>query len=288
MNIKGVPVTFIGPGSQPVDAADAISSIAMPSGIDTFVAPAIPAPGDVEHLGGAREAMRWLQKALDGYAQTRGPQLANLGRLDDENRELVNQILGEGEVGVTCSGIYEARVQESVLAGVWRTFYLGADGDLSVDILEVASVPHVVSSVRDGSRPVNADADREAHMAGPNALPILVEIAAAAERFERDEAPHTINLSMLPMSEAELEFLDERLGRGPVDVLSRAYGKCQVISTATSCVWWVRYYNSMGTLILNTIEVCAVPQVVAAAKEDLADSASRLREILEPYWSGSV
>ena len=88
-----------------------------------------------------------------------------------------------------------------------------------------------------------------------------------------------------PLSESELEFLDARLGRGPVDVLSRAYGKCQIISTLTPGVWWVRYYNAMDTLILNSIEVVDIPLVVCAAAEDLRDSAKRLDEILAPYWS---
>ena len=69
----------------------------------------------------------------------------------------------------------------------------------------------------------------------------------------------------MEVPDEEVEFLDERLGRGPVDILSRAYGKCQVISTLSANVWWVRYYNSMNTLILNTIEVTKVPAVVGAA-----------------------
>jgi hypothetical protein len=40
----------------------------------------------------------------------------------------------------------------------------------------------------------------------------------------------------------------------------------------------------MGTLILNSLEVAAVPDVVAAAPEDISDSAVRLSEILAPYW----
>jgi hydrogenase-1 operon protein HyaF len=100
--------------------------------------------------------------------------------------------------------------------------------------------------------------------------------------------PHSVNLSLLPLSEAELEFLDERLGRGTVDILSRSYGKCQIISTRSRDVWWVRYYNSMGILILNSLEVADVPVVVHAAAEDLRDSAQRLDEILAPYWSDVV
>jgi hydrogenase-1 operon protein HyaF len=90
------------------------------------------------------------------------------------------------------------------------------------------------------------------------------------------------------LSQPELEFIDGRLGRGPVDVLSRAYGKCEVISTKSANVWWVRYFNSMGTLILNTLEVTDVPQVVVAASEDIRDSSSRLNEILLPYWPDSA
>ena len=40
----------------------------------------------------------------------------------------------------------------------------------------------------------------------------------------------------------------------------------------------------MGTLILNTLEIVGVPNVVAAADEDIGDSAVRLEELLEPYW----
>ncbi len=39
----------------------------------------------------------------------------------------------------------------------------------------------------------------------------------------------------------------------------------------------------MNTLILNTLEVTNVPSVVAAAPEDLRDSAARLEDIIETY-----
>ena len=43
--------------------------------------------------------------------------------------------------------------------------------------------------------------------------------------------------------------------------------------------------NVTDLLILNTLEVVGVPIVVAAAPEDLQDSAMRLDEIIAPYWS---
>ena len=118
-----------------------------------------------------------------------------------------------------------------------------------------------------------------------NALPILTELESSVATYREAATPHVINLTLLPLSDADVTFLDERLGRGAVDILSRSYGKCQVISTLTPDVWWVRYYNSMGTLILNTLEVIDVPQVVCAAPEDIRDSGKRLEDIPAPYWS---
>ena len=284
MSINDIPVRVIGPGSQPVSEADKITYMDMPGDMTTYAAPVMPDPDEVMHMDGAREAMRWLRKALADYEPGAEPAFADLGALSDECRDLVNQVLGEGEVCITRDGDVRARIQESVLAGVWRTFLLDADGNVVCDLLEVADVPKLAGLGRESALPVDTSVNGDISELS-NALPILVELESKRRKYTEAAHPYSINLSLLPLSEAELEFLDARLGRGPVDVLSRAYGKCQVISTNTPNVWGVRYYNSMGTLILNTLEVVDIPSVVAAAPEDLADSAERLAEILEPYWS---
>ena len=287
MKIRDIPVSVIGPGSQPGAGGDAPSYIDMPGDMDKYDAPLMPEPDEVQHLVGAREAMTWLGNALADYQLSCESQLANLNQLDEENRELVNQILGEGEVSITCNGALTAKVQESVLAGVWRTLYFDDDDRVAVDLLEVAAVPQVAFKEAGNMQPVNTAVPLAVEDIS-NALPLLVELSEHCSEYERDGTEHSINLTLLPLSEEEIEFLDTRLGRGPVDMLSRAYGKCQVISTLTPNVWWIRYYNSMGTLILNIIEVTSMPKVVAAAPEDLDDSATRLREILAPYWSDAA
>jgi rubredoxin len=60
------------------------------------------------------------------------------------------------------------------------------------------------------------------------------------------------------------------------EILSRGYVNCRITSTATRNVWWVQYFNSQETLILNTIEISGVPEVACAAQEDIDDSAQRL------------
>ena len=282
MSINEIPVRVVGPGSQP-DSGQNLRYIDMPDDMATFSAPAIPEPEAVEHLAGAREAMQWLGEALARYAPGVEPQLANLTGLDPENRELVNQILGEGEVSIVVAGDPSARCQESVLAGVWRTLYFDEEGRVVCDLLEVSATPHLLLAPREDSLDIDVTAP-ETVEDGLNAMPILVELQAHLAAYDGAGKQHSINLSLLPLSETDVEFLDTRLGRGPTDILSRGYGNCQVISTRTSNIWWVRYYNSMGTLILNSIEVVAVPEVVIAAEEDLRDSATRLTEILAPYW----
>ena len=285
MDIKNIPVRFVGPGSQPADGADETPTcIGMPGDMSTWQEPWVPEPGAATDRAGARQAMLWLQQALSDYGKTSEPLLANLSALDAECRELVNQILGEGEVSVTYNGAFRARTQEAVLAGVWRTIYLDQDERILFDILEVADAPHILRLPDGRHRPVDARMD-DATTGVINALPILVELRSHCAQYTKTSTTHVINLTLLPLSDDDVEFLDTRLGRGPVDSLSRAYGRCQVSSTLTPNIWWVRYYNSMGTLILNMLEVIDVPAVICAAPEDLRDSLDRLQDILMPYWS---
>jgi len=285
MGIENIPVRVVGPGSQPAeDDGQALTYIDMPGDMATYRPPTVPDPEFVEELAGARDAMLWLQGALADYGPGDEPRIANLGALDEPNRELVNQILGEGEVSLTFAGTVQAKTQESVLAGVWRTIYFDGEGRPACDLLEVADVGHVARIPDGRARSIDTSA-RNMPENVVNALPILVELEARCAAFAERGSPHIVNLSLLPVSEDDIEFLDARLGRGPVASLSRSYGKCEVLSTLTPNVWWVRFFNSMGTLILNTIEVVDVPAVLCAAPEDLRDSRSRLEAILAPYWS---
>ena len=262
---------------------DGPSYIDMPRSMNSYSAPAMPDSETLRRLDGARETMRWLQSALTKRGDGAQPLLADLSGLDADSREVVDQVLGEGEVSISVAGEANARVQESVLAGVWRILHLDDEGRVVADLLEVAPYPYVLSVAFENGRPLDTTAGEDvAEMA--NALPILVELDEAVRRHAADGTEHSVNFSLLPTTAEELEFIEARLGRGTVNILSQAYGKCQVISTLTPNTWWVRYFNGMDKLILNSVEVVAVPAVVIAAEEDLRDSGVRLKEILAPYW----
>lgn len=99
--------------------------------------------------------------------------------------------------------------------------------------------------------------------------------------YQKGQIPHVINLTLLPHTEGDLEWLDAALGEGAVTILSRGYGNCRVTATALSKVWRVQFFNSMDTLILDTFEVTDMPEVALAADEDLRDSDARIRDVME-------
>ena len=286
MKLRDIPIVAPGPGSQPEEPDGAqLEYIDMPKGINTYSAPDTPEAEEVRDLLGAKEAMDWLLNALGQYEPEGSPLMANITRLDERNRDLVNQILGDGEVSAKYTGVVRARMQEAVLAGVWRTFYLDEAGNVTNDLVEVADVPYLIRM------PASRDSDPLARLRNlqppddvMNAMPIITEVWDHAEQFPITGKSHSINLTLLPLSQEDIAFLESALGQGPIDLLSRGYGDCRVRSTAIPNVWWVRFYNSMGTVVLDTLEIIDVPGVACAALEDIRDSRKRLEEIVAPYW----
>lgn len=283
---KDIPVIPIGPGSQPPDEnGEELQYISMPHAVSRFEPPDLPAPESVRDLAGAKQAMDWLRDALAAYEPGTEPLMANVSKLDDENRELVNQVLGDGEVSIRYEGMVRARMQESVLAGVWRTFYLDDANQIVQDLIEVGGVPYLA---RMPGRAESVSPDKLRGLEPPpqatNGRAVLSEIAEAADQYRIQKGTHVVNLTLLPMSSEDLEFLETSLGQGPVNILSRGYGNCHISSTTVPNVWWVRFTNSMGTLILNTIEIVDIPGAARAAPEDIYDSRKRLADILSAYW----
>jgi hydrogenase-1 operon protein HyaF len=94
-------------------------------------------------------------------------------------------------------------------------------------------------------------------------------------------------LTLLPWTPADAQCLDEILGQGPVTILSRGYGNCRITSTRVPNVWRVRFYNSQDVMILDTIEITAIPEVALAAREDFQDSRERVAEVLNWMEQGA-
>lgn len=278
-----IPVVALGPGSQPED--EALNYLPMPHDMRVFHAPVLPEP---EALAGSRQARMLLQQvleAVEGWRPGQAGVAIDLAALAPADLELIDQVLGEGEVSAQVelanaqSANEKLRIQESVFAGVWRVRGVDAQGREVVDRIEVGDIPGAVRQAV-AAAPVRADALPPAGPGVLNAPALLTEILSHAAA-----APdHVVNLSLIPYTPEDGVYLDQALGRGRVAILSRGYGNCRITATGTARVWWVQYFNAQDVLILNTIEITDVPEAARAAGDDLADSAERLGEMLA--WIG--
>ena len=275
-----VPVRLVGPGSQVED--ETLEYLALPQGMSTYAAPRLPEGASFAGRAAARAVLGAVQEALAQFAAGRRPAgetvRVDLRHLGSADRELVDQVLGEGEVAARIVAEPPIRIQESIFAGVWRVV-AGEGGRTSGDVVEIGAVPRIVV---DAARQVTAAAAPAGLPAGVmNAPAVMSEIDSHAQQHRPGDAAHVVNLSLLPLSEEDRAAIDAALGAGRVDILSRGYGNCRIASTGRPSCWHVVYFNSQDTVILDTIEIVDVPEAACAALEDLQDSCERLEDVLK-------
>ena len=272
-----VPVVPFGSGSHP--EADEANFLPMPRDMETFSMPGYHLEADPSILKAVCELLEKLRsRMLEVTAIGAGRPWVELADVAPRVVELINQSLGHGEVSIMVQGPVVFRIQETIFAGVWRIQELSSQGILQRDSITAGAIPYIVQqSAAMGASSGIKPPLREGIM---NAPAILNELQDRSSNYRIGQHAHVINLSLLPMSPEDLEYLGEALGIGPVSILSRGYGNCRITSTRLASVWWVQYFNSMDQIILNTLEVVDVPEVALAAEEDYADSIERLGEWL--------
>jgi hydrogenase-1 operon protein HyaF len=284
--IPVVSAGLIGPGSQSDAGAD-FSYVPIPREVQTFSMPQIPQNADAAAMAAARDVLAGFVEAMrDGQSPP-----VELLRQPPAVLDVLNQTLGEGEVAIRITrqngARHDLRIQETVFAGVWRERHHDADGALLSDLLLAAPIPPAaVEHAERASSPLLPAVDIP--RGAMNAPALLTEIRAGVARWRPGDEAHVINLTLLPLSADDQALLERALPAGSVAILSRGFGNCRVTSTAIRNLWRVQYFNSMQTLILNTLEITRVPEVALAAEEDLADSRERLLELLDWMSEGAT
>jgi len=282
-----IPLVALGPGTQSEDQT--LDYLPMPKDMDTYRPPVLPEPEELAGLDAARAVLDQVLVLLDRTAE-RGPGgQVSLTALPAADLRLVNQILGEGEASALVreeDGALEVRIQEAVLAGVWRLItFRTVDGGRTLidDVIEVGPVPALLRAIAvDDVWPQGA----MPQWAGPlppnvqNAPLLVEEIRDQVADWKPGQMSHVVNLTLLPVTPEDIGFLDHHLGTGRVLMLSRGYGNCRISNTRLANCWRVVYYNSMDKVILNTVEVVDMPEVAMAAPEDLRDSHERLHDVM--------
>lgn len=274
---------LFGPGSQPISDEDGVLDyMEMPSSMATFSMPDIPEPEDTIGMEQGKARLAKALAALSTHRVENPSVVIELNDLSKQDLGLVNQILGEGEVAIVAGSHIQA--QESVLAGVWRVHIIDENGQLVKDQIEIGACPDtIMNEVFRTSQQQIPPLEEKLPQGVFNAPSLVSELADKVKNFTPGQDTHAINLTLLPQTTEDLDYLYTKLGYGQTTILSRGYGNCRITSTGTKNVWWVQYFNSQDTLILNSIEVVEMPEVVKAAQEDIDESADRLREILEVY-----
>jgi hydrogenase-1 operon protein HyaF len=278
MKPLSIPVRAIGPGLQAED--EPLQYLDIPHEMTTFRMPSLPQRTDQEALSEACSVLDELADALgpwDPGSSAIGPRL-NVSGVSPGALAVINQMLGEGEVSIQIAGPDPVRVQESVFTGIWRVRPLNAQGEIADDWIEAAALPEVVM------RRASAAESRIAPVTLPDGTmnsPALLQEIESAMRACRPNAPaHVVNLTLFPLTPEDHRVLELALPVGPVAIISRGFGNCRITSTLARNVWRVQYFNAMNTLILNTLEVVAAPEVALAAADDLNDSRERLGELI--------
>ena len=269
-----MPPTGFGPGSQPLAEDDELQYTVMPQDMRTY-SPHTPEIDDPTRVAAGTAIMHDIAKSCADCAVDAQSRSHDLSHLDKVNRAFMADTLGEGEVSLRIRGIPAIRAQESFFAGVWL---LAGEG---VDRVEVAPIPAIaIERAHTPHKPALLTAAPKPSTIA-NAPALLAELMDKSASYQKGQIPHVINLTLLPHTEGDLEWLDAALGEGAVTILSRGYGNCRVTATALSKVWRVQFFNSMDTLILDTFEVTDMPEVALAADEDLRDSDARIRDVME-------
>jgi len=273
-----ISVRMVGAGSQVEE--EELQYLDMPRDMRTFEMPRVPETG-TQALVEARDLLADVLSQLNRWKPAQEGNLRfDLRGVSPTALGVTNEMLGDGEVSIQVNGARRVRIQESVFTGLWRSVELDADGALIDDWIEAGALPGiVVEAARAGSR---AELPLvEIPPGAMNSPALLHELRAQIGNRRPGDSAHVLNLTLFPMTAEDHQVLEHALPVGPVAIMSRGFGNCRITSTGARDIWRVQYFNSMNTLILNTIEVVDVPEVALAADEDIADTRGRLAELID-------
>ena len=116
-----------------------------------------------------------------------------------------------------------------------------------------------------------------------NALPLLHELAEGVRRLLESGETTAIDLSALPLTPADLDWLRDKLGQGEIAVMLEANGESTLNETACPGIWWVTHHNEQGAVTAQFIEVTFVPDLVKADPQDVGIGLERLELLISDH-----
>jgi hydrogenase-1 operon protein HyaF len=120
----------------------------------------------------------------------------------------------------------------------------------------------------------------DAHGLTGNAPPLLHELLEMVHRLLETGETSAIDLSALPLTPADLDWLREKLGSGEIRATLQANGESTLDETACPGVWWVTHRNEQGAVTAQFLEVAFVPELVKAHPQDVAIGQEQLELLM--------
>jgi hydrogenase-1 operon protein HyaF len=179
--------------------------------------------------------------------------------------------LGVGEVSVW---VGDLSIVETRLPGIWLDageLVVGEFPAPALRALAALPVPAIAEI------PVNGTSAEGTMSADPLLAEVRSHAAALASASDYREL---IDLSRLPVNRADIEYLHQALGAGPVSAVVASDGECRVHSTSVPGVWWVVYFDGEEREVLTTLEIARVPAIALATGDELAASLGELVDYL--------
>jgi hydrogenase-1 operon protein HyaF len=102
-----------------------------------------------------------------------------------------------------------------------------------------------------------------------NAPVLLREIAEHVKQLLTTGESSAIDLNALPLTPADLDWLQGTLGSGEIAITLESEGESTLNETACPGVWWVTHHNEHGAVASRFLEVAFVPDLVKAHPEDI-------------------
>lgn len=110
---------------------------------------------------------------------------------------------------------------------------------------------------------------------------VLSEVADLLGRLLETGEEGSIDLRSLPLSPADRDWLDKKLGSGEVEITLEAGGRSVLTETAYSGVWKVVHRDAEERVVSEFIEVAYVPAIIKPAKMDIEKANEKLQSDLK-------
>lgn len=110
---------------------------------------------------------------------------------------------------------------------------------------------------------------------------VLSEVADLLGRLLETGEEGSIDLRSLPLSPADRDWLDAKLGSGEVEIVIEAGGRSTLYETAYSGVWKVVHRDTEERVVSEFIEVAYVPAIVQPAAADIENAYEKLQSDLK-------